>query len=52
MKLKIPLSVLVLALVVVYLLGTDRGRGQRDAILTKIGRGPATAPEGEATVAA
>ncbi|HUW03237.1 MAG TPA: hypothetical protein VMW08_12855 [Acidimicrobiales bacterium] len=52
MKLKIPLSVLLLALIVAYLLGTDSGRGQRDMILAKIGRGPAPAPEGEATVAA
>ena len=52
MKLRIPLSLLLLALVVAYLLGTDRGRSQRDLILAKIGRGPTPAPADETARAA
>jgi hypothetical protein len=39
MNVKIPLLVLlVLAAAVGYLLGTERGRAQRDVVLVKLGR--------------
>lgn len=41
MKVKIPLAlVLLLALSLGYLLGTEAGRAQRDMILVKVGRKP------------
>ena len=38
MKVKIPLVLLLLAAVIGYVLGTERGRAQRDVILVKLGR--------------
>lgn len=41
MKVKIPLVVLLfLAAAIGYLLGTERGRAQREVILVKLGRKP------------
>ncbi len=45
MKVTIPLGVLILAVLLGYLLGTEAGRVQRDVILVKLGRKEA---EGEA----
>ena len=39
MKVTIPLGVLILAVLLGYLLGTESGRAQRDVILVKMGRG-------------
>lgn len=38
MRVKIPLLLLLLAAAIGYLLGTERGRSQRDVILVKLGR--------------
>ena len=43
MKIKVPLLLVVVALVVGYLLGTESGRAQRDALLVKLGRKEAEA---------
>lgn len=43
MKVKIPIGLLVLALVVAYLLGTESGRRRRDQLLVKLGRTEAEA---------
>ena len=41
MKTKIPLALVILvAIAVGYLMGTESGRQQRDVILVKLGRGP------------
>ncbi len=41
MKVKVPLLlVLVLAMVVGYMLGTESGREKKEVILVKMGRGP------------
>lgn len=39
MKVTIPIGVLILAVLLGYLLGTESGRSQRDVILVKMGRG-------------
>jgi hypothetical protein len=54
MKVKIPLAlVLLLALSLGYLLGTEAGRAQRDMILVKVGRKPSEDElEAEASVEA
>jgi len=54
MKVKIPLAlVLLLALSLGYLLGTEAGRAQRDMILVKVGRTPSEDElEAEASVEA
>jgi hypothetical protein len=45
MKVKLPLAtLLLLALVVGYVLGTENGRAQRDMILVKLGRKEADEP--------
>ena len=45
MKVKFPLAViLLLALTLVYVLGTENGRAQRDMILVKMGRKDADEP--------
>ncbi len=52
MRVKIPFAVLLLALMVAYLLGTENGRSQRDAIMAKLGRTPAQgSPDGAAEAA-
>jgi len=39
MKVKVPLgALLLLAIVLGYVLGTEKGRAQRDAILARMGR--------------
>lgn len=49
MKVKIPLFVvIVLAMAVGYLMGTENGRLQRDVILVKLGRGPEPDGDGDA----
>jgi hypothetical protein len=40
MRVKIPVAVLLLALLVAYVLGTESGRAQRNAIMAKLGRAP------------
>ena len=46
MKVKFPLGVLLLlAITLGYVLGTENGRAQRDVILVKLGRKEADAPE-------
>ena len=50
MKVTIPIGVLILAVLLGYLLGTESGRAQRDVILVKVGRGGAAA--GDDTAAA
>ena len=53
MKVKIPLVLLLLiATAVGYALGTENGRAQRDAMLTKMGRKDAIDPVGAAESAA
>jgi hypothetical protein len=45
MKVKVPLAMLLLlALTVGYVLGTENGRAQRDMILVKLGRKEADEP--------
>ena len=45
MKVKVPLAMLLmLALAVGYVLGTENGRAQRDMILVKLGRKEADEP--------
>jgi len=45
MKVKVPLAVLLmLALALGYVLGTENGRTQRDMILVKLGRKDADEP--------
>lgn len=42
MKVKVPLfALLLLAIAVGYMLGTENGRAQRDVLLVKMGRKPA-----------
>jgi hypothetical protein len=38
MKVTIPIGVLLLAVLLGYLLGTESGRAQRDVVLVKLGR--------------
>ena len=45
MKVKVPLAaLLLLALALGYVLGTENGRAQRDMVLVKMGRKPADEP--------
>lgn len=47
MKVKVPLGVLLLlAIALGYVLGTEDGRARRDLILVKLGRKNADEPEG------
>ncbi len=38
MKVTIPLGLVVLAVLIGYLLGTEAGRARRDVVLVKLGR--------------
>jgi len=44
MKVKVPLMLLVLVALLGYVLGTEKGRSQRDVLLVKIGRKDADTP--------
>jgi len=45
MKVKVPLMMLVLVALLGYVLGTERGRSQRDVLLVKLGRREADTPD-------
>ncbi len=50
MKVKVPLMMLVLVALLGYVLGTERGRSQREVLFVKLGRRGADAPDTEGVV--